>query len=644
MRNVVAVIGCLGSVAAMWSGCTGTKATELVPGVSTQIQVPRNLKSVRFDIQAQGNPLCYVYDVDPSKGGAVDLPRTLGVENQQGGYHVVNITLTGYAQSIQENAAISDCLLSPLAQDSKARPRILRRARLGYLNSRILYLPMPLRFSCYDKVDCTDTQTCVAGECVDAKVDETSLLDFANSFIDGVDSTCFSPKVCLPEPAIPAKTVDEDTCTYTFATDPPVGLTGLNVKLFYTGGEAEILDEDPLEGFQRIDAKTFKLAPGLCKIKKGLVPGKEITNINLGATCDPKSVLRPICKPELATLPNLPDGGFSTDGFCNTVTALQPAPSALYVLMDDSASMAQAYGPDGLNQILGFNLTDPAFKSTRVAFQRLTHDAGLTCTDPNSNFAAVPEVAFDLAPKTQTKVGNIVGDPASAKSADLPFFIDGALRGNGAFKAIKDLNLGSAYNRRAVLIIANRRVGATVPGTATKLEGASCNVAGLDATQLAKNAKDVDGIYTYFIMLKNPDGKPVMDEAKLIATKSTDCPHCFSDLTNGSGEEAAKAFKNIVADLGACFYEIPASMKIDSGKKVAYFNPVTANETTVPFDATCNEGTQTSANGWNIEGARMRVCGATCTTLRDTMVNASLLAKANNQPAPEVSPYVVCAK
>ncbi|PMZ79180.1 hypothetical protein, partial [Pseudomonas sp. FW306-2-11AD] len=61
-------------------GCAANKQTELVPGVMSQIQVPRNLQVVRVDVQAQGvaGSSCYIQSVDPLTGG-VTLPRTLGV-------------------------------------------------------------------------------------------------------------------------------------------------------------------------------------------------------------------------------------------------------------------------------------------------------------------------------------------------------------------------------------------------------------------------------------------------------------------------------------------------------------------------------------------------------------------------------------
>ena len=61
-----------GVCALIWSGCAAKKATEVVPGVMTQIQIPRNMKGIRIDILTAGQPsVSQVYKVDPAQPGFI---------------------------------------------------------------------------------------------------------------------------------------------------------------------------------------------------------------------------------------------------------------------------------------------------------------------------------------------------------------------------------------------------------------------------------------------------------------------------------------------------------------------------------------------------------------------------------------------
>jgi hypothetical protein len=594
------------------------------------MQVPRNLKTVRIDWAPAGEQSrCTIENVNPVTNG-ITLPRTLGVVNGQEATRVITITIWGYDVSDSEAPSLQDCLVSPLS-DTVHKPRILRRARLGYVNGKILFLPMPLRYSCFEKVDCKEDETCKAGECVSADIDSATLPEFSPSLIEGNDNLCFSPQACTGA-LIPAKTVSAADCTYTFAADPPAALTGMNVKLFYDGGEAEILDLDKEEGFDLVDSKTVKLAPGLCKIAKGLTPGKSLTNIMLSPACPPKTIYQPLCNSELVQLPNLPDGGFTPDGVCNVSKELQPAPSLLYVVMDDALSMAPIYGPAGLTQVLSFNLTDPAFRTTQVAFRRLAHDATNCTNDPNP--LATPEVPFKLAPENQVAVAAVVGNAANAQATNPPFYIDAALRGNGAYRAIKTFSGSSAFNRRAVMLIANRRVGPAVQSNAAT-EGGTCNLGALNAVDLAATALTNDKIYTYVVMLGNVSGTPVITEASALATAGGTS---VLDARSG-GAGAAAVFNKVVADLGSCLYETPTGLAPTSDTKISYLNPITVAETSVPFSADCSEAKQTTANGWNADGNRIRVCGSACTTLRDVITTISSAAQAKSETPPKLPLY-----
>src|SRR5580704_14578081 len=99
----------LGAKALVWSGlallaagviggtgCTAKKPTELVPGVSSQMVVPKDLSGVSIEVVANGRQVfCQGYLVSPSTH-VIDLPSTLGVLPAQSPDTVVKITVRGY--------------------------------------------------------------------------------------------------------------------------------------------------------------------------------------------------------------------------------------------------------------------------------------------------------------------------------------------------------------------------------------------------------------------------------------------------------------------------------------------------------------------------------------------------------------------
>jgi hypothetical protein len=626
-------------------GCTATQPTELVPGIVSQIQVPRNLREIRVDLQADGEQAtCYWANVNPTTGG-VTLPKTLGVIPGASTSNPVTVTITGYA--VDDTIAnppqvLEDCDASPFDIDGtntgKYDPAvmILRRSRQTYVDTRTLFLPMPLRYSCWAGPGCTNTQTCVAGVCVDANIDASTLADFQPSMVDGTDDTCFSPTTCFADKA-PAEVVDAATCLYQYpveiTNDPG---TGLNVRVYYDGAEAEVLDVDPVEGFTIPDAtkpRQFLLAPGLCAMINGTNPmsPRQIVGVDVATACASKHGLQAICSDQQPgnDPQTLPDGGTSTDGSCNVANNLEPAPSALYILLDDSKDMAPIFGQMGLSQVLSFSLEDPAFRETSVAFSLLPHDMA-DCTASPGSLATPINVPFALAQLAQGSIATVVGKTANVLSTDPPLYIDAALSPTGAYKALTDFAaMGNlVYNRLAVLLIENR----TIPTSPT-----DCGATHLAPDLESANAYSMNGIYTYVVMLGTDVSTTVMDdtEARAIATNGGPVGNnqYFDARTNAA--VGAAAFNAIASDLGACLYEKPAN--INSSATVAYTNPLTQQSTTIPFDATCTDAATTTGAGWSIDAAdRIRICGQPCTTLRSTLSNAANAALAMNLSAPSI--------
>ena len=96
--RTIATLAALGTSALVWSGCEGKKQTELVAGISTQVRVPKDLKTIRVDVLVGGTQVkCDSYRVFDGK---VQLPRTLGtlpIDDSNRGLPLT-ITVAGYSE------------------------------------------------------------------------------------------------------------------------------------------------------------------------------------------------------------------------------------------------------------------------------------------------------------------------------------------------------------------------------------------------------------------------------------------------------------------------------------------------------------------------------------------------------------------
>ncbi|MBX3224983.1 MAG: hypothetical protein KF795_30985, partial [Labilithrix sp.] len=338
--TIVAVFG-LG-VTVLSSGCEAKKATEYVAGISTQMTVPRDLKAIRVEVNVGGfQTFCQAYKV---YDGKVQLPRSLGAfpsnENALNTNLPITYTILGLTEDFDpasENPLYAFCGQPKVGENGA---RILRRSRQPYIRDEIRFLPMPLKYSCYDKA-CGDNETCKGGKCVsDTLADPNSLPRYTPELVDGTGGECFSTAICLGA-AAPAIVVDPETCTYAVANSPsapppldpladpfrqvqceisdecpsknckivdPGALPpakkgrceplaadtpweGTNVEIVYDGGlNREILDLDPDEGFVLPDPanpQRFRLAPGLCEMVRGTPANPD--GADVGAVCDANS-------------------------------------------------------------------------------------------------------------------------------------------------------------------------------------------------------------------------------------------------------------------------------------------------------------------------------------------------------------------
>jgi len=293
-------LGALAACTLAWSGCEAKKQTQYVAGVSTQVQVPRDLKSIRIDVSVGGVvQFCRGYRV---YDGKVQLPRSLGQFPSQGkpGADPLTVTVSGFTEDFSEttaNPVFDNCTsVAPKVGDSGVR--ILRRSRQPYVLDEVLFLPMALKYSCFDQANCdAEDKTCKGGRCVDAKIDETKLPKFTEELIDGNGGGCFPSTQCFAASA-PAVVVNQDDCTYALPNSPPSSPNvvegappnpfpksgdGLNVEVTFDGGlNREVLDKDEQEGF------TIPDPVGKPQLPEGPPTAHRITAIRVSGTCQAK--------------------------------------------------------------------------------------------------------------------------------------------------------------------------------------------------------------------------------------------------------------------------------------------------------------------------------------------------------------------
>ena len=100
-KHALATLTAVSCVAA----CSSAPVTELVAGVSTQVQVPKELRSIEVSVKAGGQTsYCQHFEVVQGK---VQLPRTLGVNKEHDNIPVtISMGIATIDPELTEGAAI----------------------------------------------------------------------------------------------------------------------------------------------------------------------------------------------------------------------------------------------------------------------------------------------------------------------------------------------------------------------------------------------------------------------------------------------------------------------------------------------------------------------------------------------------------
>lgn len=636
----------------LWAGCQAKKQTEYVTGISTQVQVPRDLKAVRVDVNVGGAPAhCRAY---PVFDGRVKLPRSLGqlpTENADLG-NPITVTIVGFTEDVNDPARglEYDCTKKIVAGDNA---RILRRSRQPYVKDRILFLPMALRYSCFDK-DCGEEsgKTCKAGRCVDAATDEKTLPTYSDELLDGTGGACFRAKDCFAA-AVPPAVVNEDDCTYALPNTPsapsvaaglppnpfPKGGDGVNVRVVYDGGlNSEILDKDPDEGFLIPDAskpQQFRLSGGLCDLVKGYdqdgaAVKHRITGIFASGTCQAKGPFQPLCREDL-----LASMGADAQGVSRTAnapsrcvaTALKPPTAALLVLADGTAH-SKNFNDDAAGADI--SLSDPAFEKTDLGL--MFFPGAAACNGGSGSFplAVEPENARKARDKLVTAFTARYAGLAGSTDFVLPKAdMDGAL---SAAYALLRTKYPRAY-KRAVLLLANH-----------DFKTATCR--GDSPAVLANGAlTNATSVETYVaILTADPDPaqapKEANDEvfktARDLASAGSDplAPRSVYDARFSKGP-AQQAFRAIVNELATCVYNAPPppAAPEDTPQFLTYTDPVTGETRRILRADGCTSVKSTVAGWGTDETGRVIVCDAACRDYRSALERAAAYSGQYLKPA-----------
>ncbi len=660
MRSIITkslTLGLLGAAALAWSGCEAQKQTQYVAGISTQVQVPRDLKTVRVDVTVGGIvTFCQAYKV---YDGKVQLPRSLGTYPVDVGKvdSPVTFSVVGFTEEYDEaNLAMGNCT-SVAPKVGTNGIRVLRRSRQPYLKDQTLFLPMGLKFGCYD-TDCEtgtgNEKTCKAGRCYDAATDPTKLVPFSPDLVDGSGGGCFSASQCM-EAAIPPAVVNPEDCTYAIPNTPsapssavPNPLStpgeGVNVEVVYDGGAvSEILDRDELEGFFLPDPakpQQFRLAPGLCDMVKGEGPDPQdpsktratphrITGIRASALCRSKVASQPLCQEDALKKMGLDASGTSPKSSvpdkCQP-RELPPSPSVLVILADDTAGNKDLY-EDAELKYLDSALKDPAFAKTEVGlvFYPGSDDACRVDANPTT-------IQGNARQQQQQIFQNLKTHPIRTNPGEQPQ-LGGQLKDVYAY--LKSPAFQS-FNKRAVLVLGNRGFDAAACPAPNPVQ---------QATDARTGPTPVDTyalLFTFDPSFPKDAADPNQTAAfqgavNLAAGKAFDARGSIANKAN-----AFSALQKITQDLATCVYDVPTSgPTFDTNSTLSYTDAIALPPkpaVKIPFNGSCTDEAA-AASGWNFTDAsktRIRVCGQACTDYRNALSAAQQYAALYLQPSQAV--------
>ena len=684
-RRAIVAATCLSVGAVLGTGCDAKLQTEYVTGISTQVKVPRDLKSVLVNVSVGGvQQFCRAYKV---YDGKIQLPRSLGTfaQNDPNGSGPITYTIVGISEEFTDTSANplfdGTCTSITIGQN---KARILRRSRQPYQENKTLFLPLPLKYACVDR-NCPDEQTCKGGVCVDAATDPATLPSYAPELADGTGGTCFhvneftvkdgdgkdvirdGAPVKVPgcmTGATPVVTVDAATCTYALlgSKDMPPALDGnpkplnatasgdgINVSVTYDALVTEVLDYDKDEGFIIPDAahpQIFRLAPGLCDMVKGTNgAGHTIANIRASGTCQAKRPTQPMCLPDqLAAMGMNPDGTKplpDPPDVCLNVP-LKPSPSALMLVVDDSTNGASFFAALNQNAAVGETEDNIIGPAVTAAFATPT----LVGTKLGVFYTTSKSCAESTAP-ADVQVANISVDNVDDTFTTIQGHGTGGADpqlGAGLARAYNELNKPEYVGVKRGVVLFSRNFS----------DAASCGEAISSRVQTQRDGNQITTYPMQVVRLPEYDPTAPTDALKIAQAGGPTTPGAsnYAAYRIGGTFGAANKFRDIIQDFTTCSYDIETSgfdankmaqltTPFGAGDELYYSDVTTGESTKLPFDfsAACTERNG-AGDSWgaitNGTTTRVYLCGGACTAYRSQLNTAILIGSTFGKPAPAV--------
>ncbi|WP_438013953.1 hypothetical protein WMF18_23855 [Sorangium sp. So ce315] len=305
MRSALRAAAAVGLIAL--GGCSSP--SELMIAVHTDLGVPDDIDLVKIAVFRGGREK--FVDEYPNLGGegaGARLPFTLGLVAEAPGVEV-HVRASAW---------------------SKGLPRIVREAVTTIPSERVALLHLPLHFLCdgfarrVDRADldapldgvenarCGEGETCVAGACVAAEVDSSTLPDYAPEDVFGGSgsqggSACFDVARCFAAAREVSLLDAGGDCSFVRVQEPGSAAQPVNVAL-KTPPQSEArgicgesgcfvaLDAGSEAGFEEGADGVVRLPPAVCgQVAAG--KGIEVVSQPAGEGCPQKVQALPTCGP-----------------------------------------------------------------------------------------------------------------------------------------------------------------------------------------------------------------------------------------------------------------------------------------------------------------------------------------------------------
>jgi hypothetical protein len=400
----------------------------------------------------------------------------------------------------------------------------------------------------------------------------------------------------------------------------------------------------------------------------GTLSFNSITDVNVAAGCPSKSPLLPFCA---AQQHNNVSNGTAPAVACNVPIEVKPTPSALYVVSDDSGSMGSAFSSTGYATTMALSFAFPVFDRTYVAFSFLDNKpAECPSSSPSSTKYESPTVPFGLANSVQGQVAGLLKNwttPDTPGAANGLYLTAAMQPGKGAYEAVSNVaklvaggdgGAQAALNVGGVVFFVNRipvapgsdggagdgggDAGAdggvvdsgTPPGYPSS--GTECtvstDVASTMVTQINAAFTGTPSMQTFFVVFNDDvgDGSNVVAFYNSVASLAHAGAVNVIDATAPNPAQVVGSFAQALAPVASCLYDLPAG--IDTTAVMTFTAPAGTPDGINPgsqpkvfpvgFNSNCNAANQnaSSADGWNIDNGRIRVCAGSCGNIQTTIL------------------------